>query len=86
MRCFVLSFLSKKTYGIHQSLELEEEKLTIVEEFMLYQFRESQKLYEKENDDKENRELIKFYRFYEEVGRLEEHVEKCCINCLEFWD
>lgn len=53
---------------------------------MLYQFRESQKLYEKENDDKENRELIKFYRFYEEVGRLEEHVEKCCINCLEFWD
>jgi hypothetical protein len=80
IKCCLSCLLLLKSYGVHQSLELEEQRLSLVEEFMLYQFRKSINLYENESSDKENREFLKFYRFHEEFGRLEAYVEACSKN------
>jgi hypothetical protein len=86
VRCQLSCLLGLRSYGIHQSLELEEQRLSLVEELMLFQFRRTIKLFDQDGLDKENREFFKFYRFHEEFGRLELYVEACGKNNADYWE
>lgn len=85
MKCYILCVLGKKSYGIHQSLELSEEKLGFIDEFAMFQFRTGENLFENDLVEKENRDFIKYYRFYEQLSVFENLTEECASNNTEYW-
>jgi PAS domain S-box-containing protein len=86
LKCYLLCYLGQKSFGLHQSLELQEERLGIADEFMLYEFKINQNVFGNERAEKFSLEFVKYYRFHEELGELEELTELCAQNNLEYWE
>jgi hypothetical protein len=86
LKCYLLCYLGQKSYGLHQSLELQEERLGTADEFMLFEFRINQNVFGGERIEKVSIEFVKYYRFHEELGELEELIELCAQNNAEYWD
>lgn len=53
---------------------------------MLYEFKINQNVFGNERVEKFSLEFVKYYRFHEQLGELEELIEQCAQNNLEYWE
>ena len=60
--------------------------MSIADEFMLYEFKINQNVFGNERVEKFSLEFVKYYRFHEQLGELEELIEQCAQNNLEYWE